>query len=70
MPNGKDRTAYLFEERKINDKIADIINADFMPPMTPFGWKKVVNPADPPAAEAAPANPQRQATAPPANTLR
>ena len=64
LPNGLDRTAYLFEERKVNDKFGDIMSGDFLPPMTPFGWRKVVIPVNPPAAQAPPANPLKQAARP------
>jgi TIGR03009 family protein len=69
MPNTKDRTAYLFADRKINDKFGDLMNGDFIGPSTPFGWKKVLNPAvppaaAPPAAQTAPRNPIKQAAAP------
>lgn len=64
LPNGLDRTAYLFEERKVNDHFGNIMNGDFLPPMTPFGWKKSVIPANPPTAQAPPANPLKQAARP------
>jgi TIGR03009 family protein len=69
-PNGNDRSAYMFEEHVVNDPLG-FFKGDFMPPMTPFGWKKVNN-ADvaPPAAQAPPANPLKQAIAPKNNTLR
>jgi TIGR03009 family protein len=54
LPNGKDRTAYLFEDRKVNDKFNNFMAGDFLPPMTPLGWKKVVLPTNPPAAAQAP----------------
>ena len=70
-PNGKDHTAYVFADRVVNDPLG-FFKGDFMPPMTPFGWKKVYNPAGapPPAAQLPPANPLKQATAPKANLLR
>ncbi len=69
-PNGKDRTAYLFEERKINDKIGDILNGYFLPPRTPLGWKKVVNPISPPSAQTPPAAALKQAARPKSGAVR
>jgi hypothetical protein len=63
-PAGKDRTAYLFENRKVNDRVGDLLRMEFLPPMTPLGWKRVVNPYAPPTAEAPPTNRLRQAVRP------
>lgn len=66
-PNGKDRTAYVFGDEKnppiVNDPLG-FVKGDFLPPMTPFGWKKVVNPVNPPAAQAPPQNRVDQARRP------
>ena len=67
LPNGQDRTAYAFEKPIVNELFGGI--KDFLPPMTPFGWRKVVNPANPPAAQAVD-NPLKQATRPKGNLLR
>jgi TIGR03009 family protein len=69
-PAGKDRTAYLFENRKVNDRVGDLIKLDFLPPMTPLGWKRVVNPYTPPTAEKPEAGKLRQAERPQSNALR
>jgi TIGR03009 family protein len=77
LPNGKDRTAYLFADRKVNDKFGDILTGDFIGPSTPFGWRKVVNPAmpqgapeAPPAAQNGLPNPLKQAANPQRGLLR
>lgn len=69
LPSKTNRTAYLFEDRIVNDPWAGF-KGDFLPPMKPLGWKKIVHPANPPAAEAPPANPLKQATRPATNKLR
>ena len=71
MAGGNDRSAYSFENPVVNDLLA-FFKGDFMPPMTPFGWKKVYNSdvAAPPAAQAPPANPLQQALKPKTNVLR
>jgi TIGR03009 family protein len=48
-PTKCSRTAYGFEQQVINDPLA-IVKLDFVPPITPLGWKKVVE--DAPAANA------------------
>jgi TIGR03009 family protein len=64
-PNGKDHNVYVFEDRKINDKFSDFFEGDFLPPMTPPFWKKVVHPANaPPAAQSPPQRPHNQAIRP------
>ena len=54
LPNGTDHTDYAFKDTSVNSPLALI---DFLAPMTPRGWKRVVNPEaeknEPPAAPAA-----------------
>jgi len=45
MPDGKTRTVYQFDKRKVNDLLAFL---DFRAPSTPLGWQKIVVPADRP----------------------
>jgi TIGR03009 family protein len=64
-PNGRDRTAYLFENRVVNS-IFD--RMDFIGPQTPFGWNRVDNKYTPPtAAEVPPPRSAKQAARPKAS---
>jgi TIGR03009 family protein len=68
LPDGKNNTDYAFASTKVNDPLA-IIKGDFLPPITPFGWTKVVekspDPADtPPPPAGVPAQAKRPATPP------
>jgi TIGR03009 family protein len=60
------RAVYLFDKPVINDKIRSFLSGDFLPPMTPLGWKKVI---DDPESEAPPtaATPAASPAAPQAN---
>ncbi len=51
-PTKCSRTAYGFEQQVINDPFA-VLKGDFLPPMTPPFWKKVVE--EPPTADTLPA---------------
>ncbi len=69
LPDGKNHADYAFKDAMINDPLA-IVKGDFLPPRTPLGWKRVVNPEatdapktpPPPAAE--PAQAKRPAASP------
>lgn len=52
-PNGKNRTVYLFQiaQAKVNDPLERFIGV-FQQPRTPYGWKKVVEPAPRPGPTA------------------
>lgn len=65
-PLNSSRTAYRFDKQIINDPFV-ILKGDFLAPITPIGWKKVVqepgNDSPPPTASPAPpaaAAPQEQ----------
>jgi TIGR03009 family protein len=56
LPDGKNKQDYKFESIQVNDPLA-ILKGDFLPPITPPFWQKVVEKAptaDQPASEAAP----------------
>jgi TIGR03009 family protein len=60
LPNGKSRTTYTFDDRKVNDlvnNVRDFMNS-FIRPSTPLGWQKIVENYHQPAPE-----PQRVAPA-------
>jgi hypothetical protein len=52
------RTVYFFDKPMINDKLS-WLKGDFLPPMTPLTWKKIVEEpeSDSPPTAAAPAPP-------------
>ncbi|MBI3838677.1 MAG: hypothetical protein HY288_12185 [Planctomycetia bacterium] len=62
LPDGKNKTAYIFEDSKINDPLS-IVRGDFLPPFTPLGWKKIVepDPSDAPSTSPPPSGDQGQA---------
>jgi TIGR03009 family protein len=41
LPDGKNRQEYGFENIQVNDPLS-ILKGDFLPPITPLGWTKVV----------------------------
>lgn len=59
LPDGKNKQDYKFENIQVNDPLS-ILKVDFLPPITPLGWTKVVEQAPVPgqagpgAANAAP----------------
>jgi len=59
LPDGTNHTDYAFDKTSVNSPLALV---DFLPPRTPFGWKRVVNPeAEKNEAPAAPPAAQGQA---------
>ena len=44
LPDGKNTPDYAFTGTQVNDPLS-ILKGDFLPPITPFGWKKVVETA-------------------------
>jgi TIGR03009 family protein len=71
LPDGKNHADYAFKDTMINDPLA-IVKGDFLPPMTPLGWKRVVNPeaTDAPKNPPPPAAPPAQAKRPAASPQR
>jgi TIGR03009 family protein len=41
LPDGKNRQEYAFQNIQVNDPLS-ILKGDFLPPITPLGWTKVV----------------------------
>lgn len=61
LPDGKNKQDYKFEDKQVNDPLS-ILKGDFLPPITPFGWTKVVEqPSGGPEQVAAPAGAAAQA---------
>jgi TIGR03009 family protein len=70
LPDGKNNTDYSFASSKVNDPLA-IIKGDFLPPMTPLTWTKVVEkPSDPSDSPPPPAGMPAQAKRPAAPAKR
>jgi TIGR03009 family protein len=71
LPDGKNKTAYIFKDSKINDPLW-LVKGDFLPPLTPPFWKKIVepDPSDSPPASPPPAGEQDQAKRPGPTTKR
>ena len=63
LPDGKNKQDYAFSDTQVNDPLS-ILKGDFLPPITPFGWKKIVEPAAG-RQVAAPGKPPAQAQRPP-----
>jgi TIGR03009 family protein len=47
LPDGKNKDDYKFENIQVNDPLS-ILKGDFLPPITPLGWTKVVEQAPSP----------------------
>jgi TIGR03009 family protein len=62
LPDGKNKSAYSFKDPKINDPLW-LLKGDFLPPLTPPLWKKIVeaDPSDSPPASTPPASEHDQA---------
>jgi hypothetical protein len=41
LPDGRNKQDYAFSDTLVNDPLA-ILKGDFLPPLTPLGWQKVV----------------------------
>ena len=44
LPDGQNKQDYAFSGTQVNDPLS-IFKGDFIPPLTPLGWQKVVEPA-------------------------
>jgi TIGR03009 family protein len=65
LPDGRNKQDYAFSDTLVNDPLA-ILKGDFLPPLTPPFWQKVVEQpqAAPPQDQPAPPNVQPQARRP------
>jgi TIGR03009 family protein len=71
LPDGKNKSAYIFKDPKINDPLW-LVKGDFLPPLTPPFWKKIVeaDPSDSPPASTPTAGEHDQAKRPAPPTKR
>jgi TIGR03009 family protein len=62
LPDGRNKQDYAFSDTQVNDPLS-ILKGDFLPPIKPFGWEKIVEPA-PTGQAAAPVEQPGQAERP------